>query len=217
MVDSHPPSAPQTPRRPPVTRKIIGISGPDGVGKSTLAHALGDHLSRRSVGLIRVARVAFADQLREELLEMLALANNNRTLSNCQPHIDVWQKPTSAPVRNMLRGYGDWRRQYAPDYWVRAWEFRLECVTRDTRGGPLLVVCDDVRYQNEAHAIQDLGGSIIYLDDTYRPAHELIGREGSHQLLDVRLAADLVISVCPGRDIWASPEAIVEQLCIVED
>lgn len=171
--------------------RVIGISGSDGCGKSTLAEAI----IHRAGDRFHPVRVPFAEQLRHEVRNLLA------------DDVDVWQKPTPPWLRSLLVGWGGYKRSINPDYWVEAWQGLLQFWgTRQTES-ELLVVVDDVRYRNELSAVQHLGGTVLYLDDAGQPDHTL-----GHELVEVRSMADLGFTINSKAKMWADADQVLEAL-----
>lgn len=57
------------------------------------------------------------------------------------------------------------RQLLGPDLWVNAWRRAVERHLEEALvdGAPLRIVCDDVRFANEAAAIRALGGTVVLL------------------------------------------------------
>ena len=60
------------------------------------------------------------------------------------------------------------RELLGPDLWVNAWRRAVARYLEESLvdGVPLRIVCDDVRFSNEAAAIRRLGGRIVLLSRT---------------------------------------------------
>lgn len=75
--------------------------------------------------------------------------------------------------RALMQNYGtEVRRGDNPDYWVNIWKQNVDKAVNIDRDH---VVCDDVRFLNEAKAVKDMGGVIVRI---VRPD---ITDTGSHQ------------------------------------
>lgn len=173
--------------------RIVGIAGADGCGKSTLA----GHLLTTE-GYYPV-RVPFAEQLRHEVQALLE--------QDGEQTVDAWQKPTPAWLRQLLRGWGDYKRSLQPDYWVLAWRGLIQFWGTRHTPHELLIIADDLRYVNEAEAVHNLGGTVIYLDDVAVPDHQLL-----HELLDVREMADIGFTVDSRAGKWVDAGMVTETL-----
>lgn len=137
------------PRRP-----WVGIYGPAGVGKDTLADAFVRHFE--------FSRVAFADPLREMALAIdpyVHTVNKTARLSTVIEE-EGWDgaKRAHTDVRRFLQRLGtEGLRAYAPSFWTDlAWETALGL------GGP--VVFPDVRFETEADMIVSEGGVIVQIE-----------------------------------------------------
>lgn len=120
--------------------KIIGISGRAGSGKTHLADEL--HTMNKNIRTL-----SFAAELRYEIEE---------EMGNACP--GLWEKPTSPAIRFILQQYGtEFRRAQDEDYWMKRGMQRAV----DTAEEGWDVVFDDVRFPNEARAIQQVGGVIV--------------------------------------------------------
>lgn len=126
---------------------IIGVMGPIGAGKSTVADCL--------VQTHGFARVKFAGALKAM---MRALGLTDREIEG-----DLKEAPCPAlggrTPRYAMQTLGtEWGRNLIePDLWVRT---AMAEIGRLRRAGRLAVVVDDCRFQNEAAAIRAAGGLI---------------------------------------------------------
>jgi hypothetical protein len=69
-----------------------------------------------------------------------------------------WQKPYTAGQRWLLQQWGtEFRRSQDPQYWVK---YGLDYITERYQDGDIWCVTD-VRFANEAEAIQDAGGVVV--------------------------------------------------------
>lgn len=129
-----------------MSRVVIGFTGRIGSGKTTAAQHLVDRWGFQ--------RVRFAGPLKTALLAI-----------GCTPdEIDGSLKEVPSeflcgrtPRHAMQTLGGEWGRELiGPDFWMRAWRRAVE----NTTPGKLIVV-DDLRYDNENLAIQEMGGYTI--------------------------------------------------------
>lgn len=82
--------------------------------------------------------------------------------------------------RELLQWIGsEWGRKKNPDIWVNAWGKKVASLAAD---GVEVILCDDLRFDNEAQKIKDAGGKIVQVvaPDSIRQARgSLVGN--SHQ------------------------------------
>lgn len=195
---------------------IIGLTGPAGCGKDTVAQLLATHL--------RFAHLAFADALRTEVchafgidLSVLTRRDTKETpipalaLSSCldknfvmavistwhllddgmssMRFLDAFTEPRSP--RQIMQWWGtEYRRACSgPDYWTRTLKARVHI---QQQGGQLRHVISDVRFDNEAEAIRAMGGVIwqIKRPDLTPAAGHVSETDGS------RFNPELVINNC---------------------
>lgn len=128
--------------------RIIGFNGTMGVGKST------------AVGLLDQYLIATLDQ-------------GSRLIKFAQPLYDiqdmvydrisdVYERPeTFIKDRKLLQWIGtEWGRGTISDsLWVDLWKAEA----RNALGFELVVICDDVRFNNEAATIKEMGGIVVKL------------------------------------------------------
>lgn len=131
--------------------KIIAFTGLKRSGKTTLANLIIKQL-KETHGLEHVYHINFADAIKRQV----ALA--------CD--VDVKTVEDNKEVfRVALQWWGtEFRRQFMKDddYWVKRW---LNSVNFKPRNS--IILCSDVRFDNEARAIDYVGGSVI---EVFNPA-----------------------------------------------
>lgn len=89
--------------------------------------------------------------------------------------------------RALLQNYGtEVRRADNPDYWVNEWKVTANLHPR--------VICDDVRFLNEAQAVKDMGGLVIRIE---RYDMESADQHSSETEMDL-IVPDLTIAVKTG-------------------
>ena len=158
---------------------IIGLAGPAGCGKDTVAQLLATHLG--------FAHLAFADALRAEIVAAYGIDASLLTrrdtkevptpalaLDRCNSlgfvgamvaHANTapagwpdFMQEARSPRQIMQRWGTDYRRQHAGEhYWTRTLTHRVHT---QQQGHQWRHVVSDVRFQNEADAIRALGGVI---------------------------------------------------------
>lgn len=153
---------------------VVGFCGLAGSGKTTLAEHLVQHHG--------FARVPFAGPLKA------MAAAFGLTPAEVAGHLK--EEPCEAlcgkTPRQFMQMLGTefGRELLGQDLWVNAWRRvvarHLEEALVD--GAPLRVVCDDVRFANEAAAIRTLGGRVVML--TRRGAGSKSGFSHPSEALD---------------------------------
>lgn len=130
---------------------LLGISGFGGSGKDTTA----DYLASR-YGFVRVS---FAEKLREFCYEINPKVMTPTGTRRLRQYVDevgyVRAKWDSLEFRELMQAVGHGARViFGDEFWIK--QALTEDVLRNEN-----VVITDVRYQNEAETISNLGGYII--------------------------------------------------------
>lgn len=110
---------------------IVGITGKMGSGKSTVAAMIIENSTNRTWKI-----VPFAAPLKSLAKEYF-----------------MWDGIKDERGRLLLQELGATARHYVPSFWVHKW---YESIKKHKH-----VIVDDLRYDNEAQAIKDLGGCIV--------------------------------------------------------
>ena len=136
--------------------KIIGICGPKGAGKSSLAKAIGEHVETR--------RIRFAKPLKEMVATLLQECGFTRSESweavdgamKGSPIADLPGQPTA---RHLLQTIGtEWGRKHiGEEVWAQIGADKAARATQDGAWG----VVDDLRFPNEARMLRDRGAYIV--------------------------------------------------------
>lgn len=133
-------------------RIVIGLAGPAGVGKSTLADRLAAGLRPEPT-----LRLPFAGPLRDMLVALGvppgALVGD--VAHKERPCVELLGKTARHAMRTLGTEWG--RKLIGDDLWVAAWERRLAAATER------YVIVDDVRFANESAAIRGAGGVVVRL------------------------------------------------------
>lgn len=127
----------------PSKQIILGLSGKRGAGKTLSA----DYL----VANYAFKKISFADKLRDYTKDMWDLKQYHFTPS----YKERPQFKNGETVRDFMIDLGELMRYYDVDYWLKAPKIA------DQTGN---IVVDDVRFQNEADYIKELGGKIIRIN-----------------------------------------------------
>lgn len=133
-------------------RRLIGFAGRSGHGKDTAGSVLVAHGWQR---------VAFADPLKAIVADLWDMTHDQMHGVGREVIDPRW----GLTPREILQRFGAAARDVHPDTWVR----------RALRGLPDRAVVTDVRYPNEARAIQEQGGRVVLV---HRPG--VPPRAGSH-------------------------------------
>lgn len=124
---------------------ILAFSGHKESGKTTCA----DWLVKEG-GWVKLS---FATPLKQEIGDALFPASM------------IYLKPTPPEMRRLLQAWGDVRRAQRSDYFIKP---MLELVKAHTEAGHNVVI-DDLRYINEAEALQQEGSVLVRLKKVVYP------------------------------------------------
>lgn len=140
---------------------IIAFTGKKQSGKSTICEYLEQH--PRGSEFSKFKRVNFKDALITELItnfrplldEMAEeMHRNGGPMYGEYKDLFVDKPPL---VRKLMQCYGtEVRRGDDPQYWIKQWK-----KTIFSSKGVDHILCDDVRFHNEAQAVRDCGGVVI--------------------------------------------------------
>ncbi|HPB94169.1 MAG TPA: hypothetical protein PLR31_11560 [Anaerohalosphaeraceae bacterium] len=134
--------------------EYIGLSGKSGAGKTTLAVALRDAYQPE-----RAVVWGFGHEVKIEfILQYPDLAYSVEDLDS--QHIKNIRLSKTQTIRDALIRIGLERRRKDPDYWLRRW---LKRTKQMQQCGIHRVIAPDVRFENEAQAIERLGGLLVRL------------------------------------------------------
>jgi hypothetical protein len=125
---------------------IIGLSGHAGSGKDTAA-----------AGLQGYYQLAFAKPLKDGAKPLFDLTDE-------QLYGKLKEKPDnrwSVSPREIMQYLGDHCREYNPNFFVINMRSRIE---KSQSQGIKNIVITDVRYNNEAKLIHELGGKVIKIE-----------------------------------------------------
>ena len=151
---------------------VIGLAGKKQSGKDTVYE-----IARKQLPKLRVGRAAFADPLKAEVAHVTQM-----NVSFIEANKDK--------LRLLLQAWGaDFRRQfYGQEYWVNA----MRHVLRDADKHADVLFITDLRYENEAEFVHELGGVVVRVDrwmvnggdDTHSSEMVMDGYDGYDNALD---------------------------------
>lgn len=152
---------------------VIGLTGPGGVGKSTIAAILADMWRPSSpVTPEDYARAATHSDavilhIGGPLKDALSTILRHAGLGDAEVHYWIYgggkRLPCPAlhgktPTEAMQTLGTEWGRTCIdPDFWLSIWAARAS----QAQGSGALVINDSVRFENEAAAIRDMGGLVF--------------------------------------------------------
>jgi hypothetical protein len=155
--------------------KIIGLAGPAGAGKDTVADYIVDRSTRNAaenwpLGL----KLAFADPIREAVKAIFGWDDEDlasRAMKEAEDNL------FGVSPRYAMQTLGtEWGRETInEDLWLLAMRRRIGQLGDHVR----LVVIPDVRFENEVKLVHDLGGRVMWVD---RPDVRPVGDHVSEQL-----------------------------------
>lgn len=147
--------------------KIIGLAGPKGVGKSTYANQLVFDMVARTPctapDLAKIRIMSFASPLKEMLGCIVHEDYIKEDKERIIPHLGV-------SARRCLQTLGtEWgRNTINSDIWINITKHRIE------ESDAKIFIIDDVRFDNEAKMILDMGGEV------WKLSRENIGGDDDH-------------------------------------
>lgn len=175
---------------------IIGIAGQKRAGKDSVAAALSYGAEREHGEGFVWMRESFAAPLRKFVAELLGWNLSQLEEFKEVPNADFG----GATARHMLQTLGtEWGRHMVDgNIWLTAARNRIQ---RSVDGGesPHLVLFTDVRFDNEAQMIRDMGGVVLYIK---RPATDKAEAEHASE---AGISAALV-------DVWHANVGTLEDL-----
>lgn len=136
--------------------KIIAFTGQMGVGKSTAI----DRLAKTIPGTSFHTNVKFAAPLYDMQKYIYSRISS------------AYKRPTDfIKDRKLLQWLGtEFGRNLDESLWVNLWKREVEGIEESASllylASGIYVTCDDCRFDNEAEAVKDLGGTIIKLTST---------------------------------------------------
>ncbi|MGN8004145.1 hypothetical protein ACTJKQ_13235 [Acidovorax sp. 22279] len=190
---------------------VIGLTGPMGSGKDTVADLLTTHCGAH--------KMAFADALRAEIVEAYCIEHVYLTRRETKEHplsalalsrcldkafvdrmfiqhrlFDNGQAALDAPrsPRQIMQWWGtEYRRAAQPGYWVSKAAQHIHW--RHKAMGDRLIVITDVRFEDEANLVRGLGGQIWQIK---RPGCDVPASAHVSEVTGEAFTPNLVINNC---------------------
>lgn len=151
--------------------KLIGFSGGYGVGKSTAIECLKE--IAQQVRLVKFAQPLY--DMQGFIYERIARA--------------YVPGPDFIKDRKLLQWLGtDWGRNIDENLWVNIWKEEA----RRHLGHGAFIVCDDVRFDNEAETVRAMGGLVVKLTRPNNDKHAQGGTGIANHASEAGVRADLV-------------------------
>jgi len=136
--------------------EVYGFAGKMGAGKNTAAELLKGYLQSQGKS---VAIMAYADRLKEIVADIFAFSNEQvygGTKNIVDPRYNI------TPREAMQKFGTEYIRHLVPNFWVEHLMSQLD--DREDGYGTDVVFITDVRFINEALAIQERGGKIFNIE-----------------------------------------------------
>jgi GTPase SAR1 family protein len=176
--------------------RLIGLAGPAGCGKSTIAKTIVE----RTPSLTHSGFDEYDGAERHRFAGPIKAMLRALGLTEAQVDGDEKELPCAllggeTPRRAMQR-LGDWGRAIDLDLWVNATMLRVD----DDLAADKLVVIDDVRFDNEARAVKARGGIIVRLE---RDTTSIAATSGHAS--EVGVSSNLIDVIVPNQD---TPEQV---------
>lgn len=158
--------------------KIIGLTGKMGAGKSTVLELLKE-VEQQDVRLVKLAAPLY------DMQEMIY-----KRISPVYTRPDGFTKD-----RKLLQFLGtDWaRNSISPTLWMDLWKAE---VLRYKHIPNVLIVADDVRFDNEGEVIKSLGGMVISVqsDKTHERIDTSLGNHSSENGIDGKYIDAIILN-----------------------
>ena len=200
---------------------LIGFSGAAGSGKTTAADMITDIIDKKINCLaepnkpnlvINVQKFAFGSALKQILIDIFGFTNAQL---NTPEGKSEFNKKWGMTNREALQKFGTdaIRQHFHKDAWVFAAECTLnQMITdRSNLSIPLVILCHDVRFVNEADLILDRGGVIVNIE---RPDVKCLTLEESKHASEAGLPKDCITTTVINdgslKDFRTKMEALVD-------
>lgn len=179
---------------------LIGLAGPEGVGKSTLAEAF-----IQSYGGVRLS---FATPLKKMLDKFSSCLGDELDEAFLDPrNKEVVLPSLGFSYRQAAQRLGtEWGRALSPNIWTNIFINEANRLSRSHKW----IVCDDVRFPNEVETIHNLGGVVLGLSRTgknYSNLHP--SSEG--------ITPDWTLGLYPKESMAYNVQGIHARYCILKE
>lgn len=179
--------------------KLIGLAGPAGCGKDTVAQILCDTQEFR--------RVSLADPIRQGIFTMLGIPEEHLTDRELKelPMVELCGKSPRQAMQTLGTEWG--RNCIDPHLWLKVAERKVEYIRRLAATGNACIngiVISDIRFPGEAKWLREQGGQIWHIRRPNNPnatkaEHEseipLIPEEGDSFIINDRDMDDLFLQL----------------------
>ena len=134
---------------------LIGISAVAGAGKDTVFTLMSKEFQKTGYNPLRFA---FADRLKKNIDPFLTNHLGIGAFTRVDYEKDI--------IRPLLVAYGETMRGAVEDYWVDVVEEQMFLFKEqhDKRDARMMAIVTDVRYENEARRLKNLGGKILHIE-----------------------------------------------------
>jgi hypothetical protein len=124
--------------------KLIAFTGKMGAGKTTAAQIMREN-----------AFPVFTVKFAKPLYDLQSII------------YEYLNMPEPVKDRKLLQFLGtDWGRSIDSQIWIKRWQHEVRHLMSEFPGG--YIICDDLRFQNEAEAVRNMGGTIIAIEGESR-------------------------------------------------
>lgn len=158
----------------PRPRRLIGLHGRAGAGKDTVANMMVEMSTVPTGCAGGFMCTSFAFPVKEAAAQLFRLEDRHELDPHGNDIKATFDSYWGMTVREIYQKFATeaMRQVFGDDFWIKLWKLHLnDYPNRD-------VVVTDVRFENEADAIREMGGVIVHIE---RPGDKLLqGQEAAH-------------------------------------